>query len=76
MKYNFKEILVLLKTNMSDIAAECNVSRQAIHHYSSGRPISELTKLKMEAAFNVMRITEINKLRRRIEELLIAEWDI
>jgi len=76
MKYKFKEILVLLKTNISDIAYECNVSRQAIHHYSSGRPISELTKLKMEAAFNVMRITEINKLRRRIEELLIAEWDI
>ena len=76
MKYNFKEILVLLKTNMSEIAAECNVSRQTIYHYSSGRPIGELTKLKMEAAFNVMRITEINKLRRRIEELLIAEWDI
>lgn len=76
MKYNFKEILVLLRTNMAEIAYGCNVSRQAIHHYSSGRPISELTKLKMEAALNVMRITEINKLRRRIEELQNAEWDI
>jgi len=76
MKYNFKEILVLLRTNMSEIAYGCNVSRQTIHHYSSGKTVGEITKLKMEAAFNVMRITEINKLRRRIEELLIAEWDI
>lgn len=76
MKYKCKEILVLLKTNISDIAYECNVSRQAIHHYSSGRQIGNITKLKMEAAFNVMRITEIDKLNRRIEELQNAEWDI
>jgi len=77
MKLKIKEALAELKSNQSELANDCNISKQSISLIILGKSNpTELTKMKLEIALNEYRNSEIKQLQRRIQYLCEMEWII
>lgn len=77
MKLEIKDALAELKSNQSELAKDCNISKQAISQIILGKTSpTDLTKMKLEIVLNEYRNSEIIQLQRRIQHLCEMEWII
>lgn len=76
-KIDVKTALAELKSNQSELAGDCCISKQAISQYLKGRTTpTDINKMKIEIQLNFYRNSEIQQLQRRIQYLSELEWDI
>lgn len=70
MKVELSEGLKILHSSYRDLAGECNLSQTAIYHLSRRKYSPQsITRLKVEAALNVLKECEIETCFKKIEEL-------
>jgi SMC interacting uncharacterized protein involved in chromosome segregation len=70
MKVDLAEGLKILQTSYRELASECNMTYTAVYHLTqrkySPRAVS---RLKVEAALNLMKNYEVDKCMRQIDAL-------
>lgn len=70
MKVSLKEAVSILDTSYRDIAKEACLSYNAVYHLTIRKyKPTALSRLKVEAALNVIRLSEIDLCQRKIEQL-------
>ena len=70
MKVGLSEGLKILHSSYRDLSTECNLSQTAIYHLTRRKYAPQsITRLKVEAALNILRECEIETCFKKIEEL-------